>query len=57
MALLSWASILLVGTLAVVGCVGPYQGSDPYYQDYKLFYSPHPVFWDPGWGQYALGFY
>jgi hypothetical protein len=34
MAMLSWASILLVGTLTVVGCAGPYSGvapTSPYY--------------------------
>ena len=44
MKVLSWALVLLVGALAVVGCVGPYQGG-PY--DYGgayggAYYSPQP---------------
>jgi hypothetical protein len=43
MARLTWASVLLVSALAVVGCVGPYPGMAPYAQDYGgTYYAPPP---------------
>ena len=43
MNILSLASVLLVSVLAVVGCVGPYQGTAPYNQGYGGdYYAPPP---------------
>jgi hypothetical protein len=66
MAMVSWAAVLLVSTLTVVGCVGPYPGMSPYGYGggYDLgyggggggggacqpYYSPQPYAYDPGYG-------
>ena len=43
MAILSWASVLLVSALTVVGCVGPYPGMAPSAQGYGgNYYAPPP---------------
>jgi hypothetical protein len=62
--MVSWAAVLLVSTLTVVGCVGPYPGMSPYGYGggYDLgyggggggacqpYYSPQPYAYDPGCG-------
>lgn len=40
--MLFWVSILLIGTLAVVGCGGPYSGIAPSSPYYEGTYSPPP---------------
>jgi hypothetical protein len=43
MTILSWASVLLVSALTVVGCVGPYPGMGPSAQGYGgNYYAPPP---------------
>ena len=58
MAILSWASVLLVSALAVIGCAGR-RGWGPTNQDYggTVLCAPTPEYvCDPvGWAKYAMG--
>jgi hypothetical protein len=64
MAVVSWAAVLLVSTLTVVGCMGPYPGMSPYGYgggyDFgyggggggacQPYYAPQPYVYDQGYG-------